>query len=80
MPHIADTRGILRENLTDAGCDPELVERFMALVERGDGERGLELLAKHRKCLLDRCHAEQKKIDCLDYLIYQMKKEARETP
>ncbi|WP_298034211.1 hypothetical protein [uncultured Dysosmobacter sp.] len=80
MPHIADTQGILRENLSDAGCGPELIERFMALAEQGQEEEGLALLAKHRKHLLDRCHAEQKKIDCLDYLVYQMKKETRKTP
>ncbi len=77
MPHIADRQGILRENLADAGCSPELIERFMALVERGDEEEGLTLLAKHRKHLLDRCHAEQKRIDCLDYLVYQMQKGKR---
>ncbi len=79
MPHIADTRGILRENLSDAGCDPELIQRFMALAEQGQEAEGLALLAKHRKHLLDCCHAEQKKIDCLDYLVYQMKKEVRKT-
>ncbi len=80
MPHIADTQAILRETLSDAGCDPELIERFMALAEQGQAEEGLALLAKHRKHLLDCCHAEQKKLDCLDYLVYQMKKEARNTP
>ncbi len=27
------------------------------------------------EAMLDSCHAEQKKIDCLDYLIYRLKKE-----
>jgi len=76
MPHIADTQGILRENLSDAGCDPEMIERFMKLVEQGNREAGLALLAKHRKRLLDCCHAQQKKLDCLDYLVYQMSKQA----
>ena len=35
-------------------------------------EAGLSLLAKHRRFLLDCYHADQKKIDCLDYLIYKM--------
>jgi len=26
----------------------------------------------HRQRLLERCHREQKKIDCLDYLVYQL--------
>lgn len=80
MPHISDVQGILRENLLDAGCDPELIERFMALIGQGKEQEALALLTKHRKHLLDCCHAEQKKIDCLDYLVYRMKKEARKTP
>jgi len=80
MPHITDTQAILRETLSDAGCSPELIRQFMALTEQGQEEAGLALLARHRKHLLDCCHAEQKKIDCLDYLVYQIKKEARNAP
>ena len=35
------------------------------------------LLAGHRKKLLDHCHAAEKKIDCLDYLVYQMEKKTK---
>ena len=34
----------------------------------------LELLAEHRECLLAEVHKCQKKIDCLDYLTYQIGK------
>ncbi len=77
MPHISDTQGRLRENLTDAGCGEELTRRFMDLAEQGKTREALALLAGHRKALLDNCHAEQKKIDCLDYLVYRMEKEAK---
>lgn len=60
-------------NLEDAGCDRELIDRFMQLLEDGQKEAGLSLLAKHRRFLLDCCHADQKRIDCLDYLLYRMK-------
>ncbi len=80
MPHISDTQGSLRENLADAGCGEELARRFMDLVERGRTREALALLAGHRKALLDSCHAEQKKIDCLDYLVYRMEKEAKGLP
>lgn len=76
MPDITDARAILRENLSDAGCDPKLAERFLTLVGQGREEEGLALLREHRKRLLECCHAEQKKIDCLDYLVYRMEKEA----
>ena len=32
------------------------------------------ILTRHRQTLLDMIHAEQKKIDCLDYLFYNMEK------
>ena len=59
-------------NLADAGCDNEQIEQFMDFLKSGRKEAGLSLLAKHRRFLLDRYHADQKKIDCLDYLIYKM--------
>ena len=40
---------------------------------RKGGSRLLELLARHRAALLDEVHKSEKKIDCLDYLIYRIK-------
>ncbi len=59
-------------NLADAGCDNEQIEQFMDFLKSGGKEAGLSLLAKHRRFPLDCYHADQKKIDCLDYLIYKM--------
>ena len=59
-------------NLADAGCDNEQIEQFMDFLKSGRKKAGMSLLAKHRRFLLDCYHAEQKKIDCLDYLIYKM--------
>lgn len=61
------------QNLKDAGCDSETIENFMADLQKGKEANGLKRLAVHRKNLLDSLHREQKCIDCLDYLIYQMK-------
>lgn len=55
-------------NREDAGCDNELIDQFMDLLKTGKKEEGLSLLAKHRRFLPDCYHADQKKIDCLDYL------------
>ena len=38
----------------------------------------IKSLQCHRCCLLDKLHEEQKKIDCLDYLIYTLKKQMKE--
>lgn len=61
------------QNLKDAGCDSETIENFMADLQKGKEANGLRRLAVHRKNLLDSLHREQKCIDCLDYLVYQMK-------
>ncbi len=66
----------LIQNLADAGCDAALTQQFLSLIKEGRTAEGLALLAQHRKRLLDCCHAEEKKIDCLDYLVYQMEKSA----
>lgn len=61
------------QNLKDAGCDSDTIEKFMADLKKGKEANGLKRLAVHRKKLLDSLHREQKCIDCLDYLVYQMK-------
>lgn len=38
---------------------------------------GLKLLSSHRRLLLDRLHKDQKQIDCLDYMVYQLEKQAK---
>ena len=60
----------------DAGCCRETVERFLALGDAGDVQGQLQLLAQHRKCLLEKVHREERRIQCLDYLVYQMEKES----
>ena len=77
MPEASDAQAILRENLKDAGCDLETIRRCEALAlgeKRGELMRALSL---HRKALLDAVHENQRRIDCLDYLIYQLEKQDR---
>lgn len=80
MAEASDTKNILYENLMDAGCDAELAKQVIAFLNAGQLKEGLSLLSKHRKAVLDCCHAEQKKIDCLDYLIYRLNKEYKNDP
>ena len=60
------------QKLKDAGCDTETIEKFMSDLQKGDEKSSLKRLGAHRKKLLDSLHKEQKCIDCLDYLVYQM--------
>lgn len=62
------------QNLKDAGCDNETIHSFMADLQAGKKICGIKRLEKHRQKLLDLMHQEQRRIDCLDYLIYQIKK------
>ena len=62
------------QNLKDAGCSSGTISDFMEDIEGGKMEEGLKLLAVHRRSLLDHLHEEQKRIDCLDYLVWQMEK------
>ena len=70
------TREAVTQNLLDAGCGEELIRRFCALAAAGRRRECLALLAGHRRHLLERCHAEQRRIDCLDYLVYQIEQES----
>lgn len=63
------------QNLKDAGCDKDTLAQFMELEKNGKIQGQVQLLEKHRRMLLDKVHKHEKQIDCLDYLLYQIKKE-----
>ena len=63
------------QNLIDAGCDSKTVELFLAYGKEGNLSKQLSLLSCHRKHLLEIVHQEEKRIDCLDYLVYQLQKD-----
>ncbi|MBE6864792.1 MAG: hypothetical protein E7495_09590 [Ruminococcus flavefaciens] len=63
----------IRQNLIDAGCDEEFIERFAACLS--DEKKCGKMLAAHRRELLDEVHAKERCISCLDYLVFTMKKE-----
>ena len=73
MAEFSDIRGIVIQNLIDAGggC---FTEECAQLILDGKMQSALNILAKHRKQLLDEVHANQKRIDCLDHLIYKIEK------
>jgi hypothetical protein len=60
------------QNLKDAGCDRKIIECFMECMARDDFNGQLQLMKEQRECLLDRVHKNEKQIDCLDYLVYQI--------
>ncbi|MCC8137932.1 MAG: hypothetical protein LIO76_07710 [Clostridiales bacterium] len=63
------------QNMKDAGCDEACIREFLLEYRQGEKKKCDMLLNRHRRRLLDQLHREQKKIDYLDYLSYQMKKQ-----
>ena len=60
-------------NLRDAGCDEVLIGELEALPSSC---ARLCRLKAYRRELLDGIHDEQRKLECLDYLIYQLRCDA----
>ena len=71
----ATAREAVLQNLKDAGCDPDIITRFMVCQDAGKTRDSLRVPAAQRAVLLDEVHASQAKLDCLDYLIYKLRKE-----
>ena len=72
----------VRQNLRDAGCDGETIEKFLACLNGNKLCDGMKLLDAHRRALLGDIHKDEKRIDCLDYLVYRLshEKNERKTP
>lgn len=70
-----NAENVLMQNLIDAGCGQEFISEFMDELRKDNISKDLKLLRAHRRSLLDNLHKEQKRIDCLDYLVYKMTKE-----
>lgn len=73
IPEKPSVQAII-QNLKDAGCDCETIERYLFLAKRKSTQKQMELLSMHRDRLLEKVHREEKRIDCLDYLVHQLRK------
>ena len=65
------------KNLIDADCSEDIIARFMSYWNAGKTQDSLRVLALHRASLLEDLHASRFKLDCLDYLIYQIRAEKK---
>ena len=77
MPEASDKQAILRENLKDAGCDLDMIRRCEALAQSEKQGELMWVLSLHRRALLDAVHENERRIDCLDYLVYQLEKQSK---
>ena len=78
MANYMESPDSVIQNLKDAGCDSETVAQFMELGMEGNRQNQLKLLEQHRKRLLEKVHRNEKRIDCFDYLVFQMNKEEKD--
>lgn len=73
MEQNQSPKDLLIRNLKDAGCDEDTICNYLGCNE--NIKKQVFILKKHRCLLLEHLHSVQKEIDCLDYLLYQIKKE-----
>ncbi len=66
------SREAVIQNLKDAGCTQDIIACCIACMEQGKKNELLKRLEEHRTGLLRKVHEEEKHIDCLDYLVYQI--------
>ena len=74
MAEANDKYGRIYQNLVDAGCNQKTIQRCMKLAQENNVEALLSQFYVYRKDLIEQTHNYQENIDCLDYLIYSLKK------
>lgn len=68
----------LIRNLEDAGCPPNMIEVFIECQKDEKYAEQQRLLLKQRRLLLEEVHDTQHRLECLDYLIYIIRKKEKE--
>lgn len=63
----------IKQNLVDAGCDRDFINRFMTMDFDKQKNEALTMLARQRKNLLDSIHTNERKIYCLDFLVNKIR-------
>lgn len=64
----------LRKNLIDADCDLDLINEVLLDYKDENLDQMMKRLKEYRFTLLERVRFQQKKLDCLDYLIVLLRK------
>ena len=65
----------LLSGLKDAGCTKEEIQQFHECFINNNTKKGMKILEECRKDCLQSLHEKQRKIDILDYVIYQLSKQ-----
>lgn len=70
--HEQITSDAVIQNLKDAGCEDDFIEKFIFALEKNQSKEVFLLLRRWRNNLLDEIHSNQYRLDCLDYLIRKL--------
>lgn len=73
--NMIEDRNSIIQNLKDAGCNKDFIADFLHYYDQAERGRQIALLTNWRNCLLEQIHEEERKISCLDYLIYRLQNE-----
>lgn len=60
--------------MKDAGCGEEIITKICRLYAEGQVKDAVKILRRHRCSLMEQLHDSQSKVDCLDFLVWQMEK------
>ena len=63
--------------MLDAGCSQSHADTILSLHSAGMLDEAKQWLLRHRLFLMEELHADQRRLDCLDYLLRNMDKEER---
>ena len=75
---MQDEQSII-QNLRDIGCGEEAVTRINGMYQAGLIDDTIRSLRAFRCGLMDELHESQSKVDCLDFLVHRLQKEAKQT-
>ncbi len=71
MPEMSES---LLKNLEDAGCDEATIQKCLQWAKDKKWQAVRQCLTAHRKTLVLTLRIDTRRIDCLDYLVYQIDK------
>lgn len=77
MAEASDKYGVIFQNLVDSGCDIETAKSCTELILAEKCEQTLAPIKPMKKRLLEEIHANQKRVDSPDFLVYKIGKNVR---
>lgn len=76
MSYLPLSRNSLPQALADSFYPAEKIPQFLEAYDKGKTGELLAALAMHREEILNYIHERQENLDCIDYLIYQLKQQS----